>query len=360
MTADRAGFVHDSPAQRVRFGGEGWSSHLRAELAERATQRVMLIASPRTLAAHAGQVAEVPIALRWTDVAQHVPLETAEAARAAAASGGADVVVAFGGGSAVGLAKAVALTTGLPVVAIPTTYAGSEATRMWGITENRRKVTGVDARVLPETVVYDPALVRDLPRPLAVASAFNAMAHCIDSLWAPRADPLNAASAVEGLRRVAEGLRDLNGGHDPGAYGRLQLGAYLAARAFDSAGSGLHHKICHVLGGTYGLPHAQTHAVVLPQVTAFNLAAAPDAAERVARALGSSDALMALDALFAETGAPRALRDLGFRLDDVSDAARIIRDQVPASNPRPVAPADLELLLERAWAGTSVVLDPFA
>jgi maleylacetate reductase len=176
------------------------------------------------------------------------------------------------------MAKAIALTTGLPIIAIPTTYAGSEATNVWGLTEAGAKTTGVDDRVLPTTVIYDAALTFSLPLDLTVASGINALAHCIDSMWAPRADPINQALAVEGIRALTEGLPSLvsNPSSVDGREGAL-YGGYLSALAFASAGSGLHHKICHVLGGAFGLPHAKTHSAVLPQVLSFNGPFAPDA-----------------------------------------------------------------------------------
>ena len=199
----------------------------------------------------------------FTAVREHVPLPTAEAARAAAKEADADVLIAIGGGSTIGAAKAVALTARLPIVAVPTTYAGSEVTPVWGLTENGRKTTGTDPAVLPRVVVYDPELLSTLPPDLAAASAFNALAHAVEAMWAPRRNPATTAIAGEAITRLAAGLRT----GDPA---ELLCGAWLAASAFAAAGSGLHHKLCHVLGGTFDLPHARTHAVVLPHVLAFN------------------------------------------------------------------------------------------
>jgi maleylacetate reductase len=181
------------------------------------------------------------------------------------------------------LAKAVALTTGIPIIAVPTTYAGSEATNIWGMTEGRTRSTGVDDRTLPATVIYDANLSKTLPVGLSVASGLNALAHCVDSLWAPRSDPINQALALEGARALNLALRGIV--VDPSAIDSREqalYGCYLAAVAFSSAGSGLHHKICHVLGGTFELPHAPTHAAVLPHVLAFNAPAVPELARRLA------------------------------------------------------------------------------
>ena len=148
----------------------------------------------------------LPVAVLHDEVVEHVPVEVAERARAAAAGHDVDALVSVGGGSTTGLAKAVALTTGLPIVAVPTTYAGSEATDVWGLTEGGRKTTGVDPRVLPRAVVYDASLTLSLPVRLSVASGLNALAHCVDSMWAPRADPIDQALAREGIRALAPGL----------------------------------------------------------------------------------------------------------------------------------------------------------
>ncbi|RFA07902.1 maleylacetate reductase [Subtercola boreus] len=362
-------FSHDTLAQRVLFGAGLAGTHLRDEISRLGARRVMLVCTAGQAERSGAALHGLDIALRWEDAPQHVPVERAEAARAAAAANDIDLIVAVGGGSTIGMAKAVALTTGLPIVAVPTTFAGSEATPVWGLTEHSRKQTGVDARVLPVSVIYDAALAEGLSRELAVASGLNGIAHCIDSLWAPRADPINATLAAEGITALARGLRliggsatrpepDGGGDGDPDDRTALagreaaQYGAYLSAVAFASAGSGLHHKICHVLGGTYGLPHAATHAIVLPYVTAFNVPAAPEAGRRIARAFGSDDALAGLNRLRADLDAPRALADLGFEESQIEEAATIILPAVPESNPRPVGLTDLVTLLRAARAGT--------
>jgi alcohol dehydrogenase class IV len=278
---------------------------------------------------------------------------------------GVDLLVCVGGGSAVGLAKAVALTTRLPIVAVPTTYAGSEATPMWGLTRDRHKTTGQDPVVLPGTVIYDSELTLSLPVGLSVASGFNALAHCVDSMWAPATDPISQALALEGIRALSQGLPKVVA--DPrGLEGRDEClyGAYLSAVSFASSGSGLHHKICHVLGGTFNLPHAQTHAIVLPHVLAYNAPAVPGVAVRVAQALGgraapgddpATAASDALARLGEAVGAPLALRDLGLPLAGIPDAVARVYDVVPPSNPRPVTRQSLEALLRAAWAGDDPV-----
>ncbi|MGQ4618915.1 iron-containing alcohol dehydrogenase [Nocardia sp. R7R-8] len=347
-------FTHRTLGQRVLFGEGSAADHLLAEVKRLEAQAVMLIAesSDRERATQLAQ--RLPHASIYDRVAPHVPVEEAERARRFAGAQGIDLLVSLGGGSATGLAKAVALTTGIPIVAIPTTYAGSEATNVWGITESARKTTGVDDRVLPVTVVYDVSLTYSLPVDLSVASGLNALAHCVDSMWAPRTDPIDQAMATEGIRALSAGLPAVK--RDPlDRAGREQTlyGAYLSAVAFSSAGSGLHHKICHVLGGAYNLPHAQTHAVILPHVLAFLAPAAPDAAARIAGAFGSDDAVAGLNRLRETLDAPVALADYGFDETAIPEAAQLILPAVPENTPREVTVAELERLLRAAWAGTA-------
>jgi alcohol dehydrogenase class IV len=345
-------FDHRTLGQRVRFGSGAAREALAAEVDERGAGRLMVVASAEELAIAQQVVGDLPVAVWHDEVVMHVPVPVAERARAVAAEHDVDLLVSVGGGSTTGLAKAVALTTGLPVVAVPTTYAGSEATNVWGLTESARKTTGTDDRVLPRTVVYDATLTTSLPVGLSVASGLNALAHCVDSMWAPRADPINAALAAEGIRALGVGLPAVV--DDPeGLEGREHAlyGAYLSAVAFASAGSGLHHKICHVLGGMFDLPHAQTHAVVLPHVLALNAPAAPEAERRIAAAFGSDDAVGGLADLREQLDAPRALRDYGMPHEGVAQAAAAVLEAVPAGNPRPVDIDDITALLEAAWDG---------
>ncbi|THG31564.1 maleylacetate reductase [Naasia lichenicola] len=345
-------FDHTTLGQRVRFGSGGARRLLEDEVSSRDAQRAMVIAAPFEKDIADRLTSGLTDALRFDEVVQHVPIEVAERARAAATAADVDLIVSIGGGSTTGLAKAIAMTTGIPIVAIPTTYAGSEATNVWGLTEASRKTTGVDDRVLPGTVIYDAELTLTLPVELSVASGLNAIAHCVDSLWAPRTDPINQALAGEGIRALAAGLRGIHADlHDLEAREQALYGTYLAAVAFASAGSGMHHKICHVLGGTYNLPHAQTHAVILPYVTAFNVPFDPQAAARLEAAFDAADAIDGMEALRLDLEAPRALRDFGFDQDSIPEAARLCLEAIPESNPAPVDQAGLEALLLAAWAG---------
>jgi maleylacetate reductase len=343
-------FTHDWLPQRVRFASGGAAEAVAEEVRRLGATRVMAIASEATRAEPV--LTGVPVAVLHTDVVMHVPLEVAERARAVAAEHDADTLVCVGGGSTTGLAKAVALTTGLPIVAVPTTYAGSEATDVWGLTEDGRKTTGVDRVVLPRAVVYDASLMLGLPVPTSVASGLNALAHCVDSMWGPRTDPIDQSLALEGIRALRTGLpRVVKDPMELAGREQTVYGAYLSAVAFASAGSGLHHKICHVLGGMFNLPHAETHAVVLPYVLAFNAPAVPDLDQRMAAAFGADSALEGLLVLRDETGAPRSLRDLGLSEVDVPKAVQPILDASPESNPTPVTAESIEALLRAAWEG---------
>ncbi|NMD54685.1 MULTISPECIES: maleylacetate reductase [Tsukamurella] len=345
-------FTHDSLTQTVRFG----SGAARTALADvtAGAERIMLICTPREADRAARITADLPVALRHHDVAMHVPVEVAERGRAAAAEARADLLLCFGGGSAIGLAKAIALTTSIPIVAVPTTYSGSEATSMWGLTENGVKTTGVDPRVAPRAILYDADLTLGLPPDIGIASALNALAHSVDAMWGPRADPIDRVLAAESARALRVGLPAVAA--DPSDLaGREQVlyAAYLAATAFSSAGSGLHHKICHVLGGAFDLPHAQTHTAVLPHVLAFNAPAAPEAEARLATAFDAATAVAGLNSLYDEVRAPRSLRDLGMTEADIAPAVEAILPLVPAGNPRPVTAADLDRILSDAWSGAT-------
>src|SRR3954453_12583394 len=314
-------FIHDNLPQRVVFASFEAADRVAEEVSRLGASRVMLIAGEAEAALADTVASGLRVAVRHTEVVMHVPTDVADRARKVAEEQEVDVLVSIGGGSTTGLAKAVALTTGLPIVAVPTTYAGSEATNVWGLTEGNRKTTGIDGRVLPRTVVYDASLMVSLPVAMSVASGLNALAHCVDSMWGPRTDPIDQAFALEGIRALVQGLPTVvSNRRDIAGREHTMYGAYVAAVAFASAGSGLHHKICHVLGGMYNLPHAQTHAVVLPHVLAFHAPAVPEAERRIAAAFGSTGAVEGLAAPRAAVGAPRALRDYGMPEDGIAKA----------------------------------------
>jgi len=346
-------FNHETLGQRVLFGAGRAASHLAQEVQRLNAKKVMVIAGEFETDMAYQVASEIDVAVWHHEVVMHVPLEVAQRAREVASINDIDLLVSVGGGSTTGTAKSVSMTTGIPSIAVPTTYAGSEATDVWGLTEQERKTTGKDPKVLPLSVIYDSELLLSLPIELSVASGMNAIAHCVDSYWAPNADPINAAMASEGIRAISQGLplivknpQDI-AGRDLALYG-----AYLSAVAFASAGSGLHHKLCHILGGTFDLPHAQTHAIVLPYVLAFNIADAPDAQQRMTAAFGADSALEGLQKLRQTVNAPRALKDHGFTADGVPEVVRQALEIVPSNNPRLVTEDNLTRLLTAALYGT--------
>lgn len=342
------GFVHEQRAIRVVFR-DGALDGLAAETDALGLTRVAAVAGPR----YASRVTDVlgpRQATAVTDARMHVPLEQAEAVRAQCADAGADGLVAVGGGSAVGLAKAVALTLRIPIVAVPTTYSGSEMTRVWGLTEGGVKRTGRDPVVAPRTVLYDPGLFASFPVQSAVPSAFNALAHAVEALYAPDRSPLTDLVAAEAVRRIIRALPRL--GTHPEARSEALRGAWLSGVSLDSTTMSLHHKLCHVLGGL-GLPHAPAHTVVLPHVLAHNAGAAPEAAAVVAESLGrpNADAGVLLHEFAVNLGAPTRLRDLGLPHDALDDVVRGVLAS-PYANPAPVEAAGVRALLERAWRGS--------
>jgi maleylacetate reductase len=336
-------FVHQQRAVRVVFR-PGTLDDLARETDLLGLTHVAVVAGPR----YAERVARIlgdRVVLDVRDAAMHVPVAQAEQVRARCAESGVDGLVAVGGGSAVGLAKAVALTRHVPIVAAPTTYSGSEMTRVWGLTENGVKRTGRDAVVAPSTVLYDPELLASFPAALAVPSAFNALAHAVEALYAPDRTPMTDLVAAAAVRRILRALPRLD--TDSEARSEVLCGAWLSGMSLDSTTMSLHHKLCHVLGGL-GLPHAPVHAVVLPHVLAYNDVAAPAV---IAESLGNGDAGVLLHELAVKVGAPTRLRDLGLRHDDLDDVIRGVLAS-PYANPVPVEATGVRDLLERAWLGS--------
>jgi maleylacetate reductase len=344
---------------RVRFG-PGAIAHVPEEVERAGLHRVLVVSGPH----HADLADELASSLGersagvLTDARMHTPVDVARDASARATDARADGCVAVGGGSAVGLAKAVARDLGVAVVAVPTTYAGSEMTPVWGLTDGGRKTTGRDPRVLPVSVVYDPVLTLGMPAGLTVTSAMNAVAHAVEGLYAPDASPVVSLMAQEGVRAFAGALPAVAAdGSDLDARSEALYGAWLCGAVLGATTMGLHHQLCHALGGALGLPHSETHTVLLPHVLAYNAPAAPVMVSALQQALGASDPAAALWELEGRLGAPRALRDLGMAEADIA----VFATQVAAAglvNPRGVTADDLARLLRRAWAGESPQLAP--
>jgi maleylacetate reductase len=327
---------------RVVFG-EGSLDYVESEIGLLGARRALVLSTPQRRAADdvarrlGGRCAGI-----FDRAVMHVPIETARAAREEARKLDADCAVAVGGGSTIGLAKAIALESALPILAIPTTYSGSEMTPIYGLTEAGQKKTGRDARVLPRTVIYDPVLTASLPPKIAATSGVNAIAHACEGLYAHDAGPIHLLLAEEGIRALAEGL--------PQASARCLYGAWLCGAVLGGVAMGLHHKLCHTLGGTFNLPHAETHTAVLPHALAYNRAAAPEAMRRIAAALGASDAPGGVYDLARRLGASMALRDLGMPETGLDRAADLAVSQA-YPNPRPLERAAIRQLLQDAWEG---------
>ncbi len=347
-------FVYEALPGRVVLAS-GALDRVADEVARLGASRAFLIVD-RAAASFGDRVAAAlgeHLALRWNEAVQHVPVELAERALAAAQGVRPDVLVSVGGGSSTGLAKILALDLKLPIVAVPTTYAGSEMTPIYGSTGDRHKRTGRSPDVLPRVVVYDPTLTVGLPPGVTGPSAFNAIAHCVEALWMPEANPITSAMAIEGVRAIAAALPTVVGAPDDlDARGALQYGACLAGTALAQTGTGLHHKVCHVLGGTFNLVHADTHSVILPHALALNASAIRHDLPRLAAALGvaADDAAGGVWDLARASHVPTSLADLGLRETDLAEAAARCAAEITA-NPVPVDEAVFAGLLGRAFRG---------
>lgn len=287
----------------------------------------------------------------YSQAKMHVPIEVARNARDYAKQVSADCVVAIGGGSTIGLGKAIALESSMPVIAIPTTYAGSEMTPIYGITEDGLKKTGRDPRVLPKTVLYDPDLSIGLPLELSIVSGMNAIAHAAEGLYAKDGNPVMSLMAEEGIRALASGLRGIYKNPSDIHYrSQCLYGAWLCGSVLGHVGMALHHKLCHTLGGTFNLPHAQTHTVVLPHALAYNATAVPEVMQRIANALGTQAAAAGIFDLAKELGAPTSLKEIGMPEDGMDKVVELALAN-PYWNPKPLEKMQLKNLIENAYWG---------
>ena len=291
---------------------------------------------------------------QYNGAAMHTPVEVTAEALAVLRQCNADCLVAIGGGSTTGLSKALALITDLPQVVLPTTFAGSEATPILGQTEHGIKTTQKSPRVLPEVILYDVDLVATLPPALVVTSGLNAIAHAVEGLYARDGNPLIALLAQDGIRAFASGLPRLHAdAADTAARGECLYGAWACGVTLGTVGMALHHKLCHTLGGSFDLPHAETHAVLLPHAMAYNARAAAPAMAQVAAALGDpgADAPAAMWRLAQRLGAPLSLAGLGMPREGIARVVDLVVAN-PYWNPAPLDAARLTTLLENAYAGT--------
>ncbi|WP_454735182.1 maleylacetate reductase [Cupriavidus necator] len=345
-------FVYHANPARVVFGA-GAFAQLHIEINRLGCRRALVLSTQNQidLAHDAARLLGDTAAGVFDQAQMHVPAGIAAQASKAATETGADCLVATGGGSTIGLAKAIALDTGLPVVAVPTTYAGSEMTPIYGITEEGRKRTGSDPRVLPRTVIYDPELTRGLPVGISVTSGINAIAHAAEALYARDGNPIMETLAELGIRALARAIPAIRSdATDMQTRSDALYGAWLCGTTLGHVSMALHHKLCHTLGGTFNLPHAETHTIVLPHALAYNRKSTPRAMQILGRALDADDGPCALFDLARDNGAPTALRDIGLRESDIPVAADIALTN-PYWNPAPLEREALLGLLQRAYQG---------
>lgn len=346
-------FQYTALPARVVFGF-GTIAKVADELASLDRKRAFVLSDPHhaTVAA-AGLMrvlGDLGVGLS-TDAVMHTPLAITERVMEKLADCNADCIVALGGGSTIGLAKALALRTDLPQIVLPTTYAGSEATPVLGETGEGQKSTIRSMKVLPEVIVYDVELTYGLPPAISLVSGINAVAHAVEALYARDANPVTSSLAEQGIAALGRALpciiRDPTNGS---ARADALFGAWVCGSCLGAVGMSLHHKLCHVLGGTFGLPHAETHTVILPHAVAYNAAAAPAAIGRVARALGADHAARAIFDLAVTNGGPGSLREIGMSYSDLDVAAdQAVRS--PYWNPRPIQWDAIRQLLDDAYHG---------
>ena len=345
-------FTFENLPCRVVFGS-GTLAEAKAEVERLGGKRALVLTTPQQEAQGKalGSALGPLFAGLFAGATMHTPVEVTERAIAAMKECKADCVVALGGGSTTGLGKALALRTGINQLCIPTTYAGSEMTPILGQTENGLKTTVRDTAVLPETVIYDVDLTMTLPVGLTATSGINAIAHAVEALYARDTNPVTSLMAEEGIRALAGALPAIAARPDDRAARSDALyGAWLCGVCLGTVGMALHHKLCHTLGGTFDLPHAETHTIVLPHALAYNARAVPEAVARIARAIGASDASQGLFDLARRLGAKLALRDIGMPESGIDKAADLAVTNA-YWNPRPLERDAIRDLIARAWAG---------
>jgi maleylacetate reductase len=348
-------FQYQALPMRVRFGAGSLQS-LPQEVRDLGLNRVLVLSTPfqKNLAEQVSQeLGELSVGV-YAEAEMHVPIESARKAREFADQTQADGYVAVGGGSTTGLGKAIALEYGAPIIAVPTTYAGSEMTPVWGLTADGEKKTGRDPKVLPSSVIYDPDLTLTLPVGMSVTSGFNAIAHAVEALYAPDASPIISLMAEEGVRALIEALpRVVAEPQNPEARSEALYGAWLCGATLGATTMSLHHKLCHTLGGTFNLPHAETHTVVLPYALAFNAEFVPEAIQALRRSTGQQNPAAYLRQLSLNLGAPSSLRQLGLSEENIETTVDLATRN-PYANPKEVTPEGIRRLLLAALDGAPV------
>lgn len=345
-------FVYNANPSRVIFGA-GSRSRIGEELERLGIERAIVISTPdqSALAAEIAQIIGGRAGIMYPGATQHTPTEVTESALLAVSSVRADGCLAVGGGSTTGLSKAVAYRTDLPQLVVPTTFAGSEMTPILGQTEAGRKTTLSSPKVLPETVIYDPELTVTMPSFISGPSGMNAIAHAVEALYAENRNPIISMMAESSIRAMGGALPTLM--VDPTnshAHCEALYGAWLAGVCLGSVGMAIHHKICHTLGGTFNLNHADIHALMIPYTAAYNRDAAPDAMSRIAHALGVIDGPTGIYELTQRAATKRSLAEMGLTQADL-DLAADIALQNPYYNPRPVTREGVREMLQAAFEG---------
>jgi maleylacetate reductase len=352
-------FIYQSAPMRVVFGA-GTLRQLPDELSRLGITRALVLATPRQNALVAG-IQEM-IGERFdgvfTGAVMHTPVEVTERAMETVHELRADGIVAIGGGSTTGLGKAIALRTDLPQIVLPTSYAGSEMTPVVGQTSGGIKTTQSSPKILPETVIYDVDLTMTMPPKLSATSGINAIAHAVEALYARDRNPVISLMAQESIRTLAQALPKICARPDDRAARTDALyGAWLSGICLGAVGMALHHKLCHALGGSFNLPHAETHTVILPHALAYNAPAAPDAMTRIATALGVPEAALGLYDLARKLAAPASLREIGMPESGIDQAADLAVKN-PYWNPRTIEREAIRELIARAWRGDAPQTSP--
>jgi maleylacetate reductase len=354
--SDPRAFVFPGIATKVIFG-QGTLAQVGDAVRSLGRGKALVLSTPQ----QADQARDVTERLGplsaglFTEAAMHTPVDVTERAVSAYHASGADCVVSIGGGSTTGLGKAIAVRTGADQVVIPTTFAGSEMTDILGETDKGEKTTRRDPAIRPELVIYDVDLTLGLPIPMTVTSALNAIAHAVEGLYAADANPITDMMAIDSIRAFKRGLpKVVADPSDTGARAEVLYGAWLGSTTLGYVSMALHHKLCHVLGGSFGLPHAETHAIMLPHSAGFNAVAVPEKLRPVADLMGGSVGGGLWD--FAKTlGAPLRLSDLGLEEAELDRAADMATRQ-PYDNPRRFTRDDIKTILTAAWRGTRPVI----
>ena len=345
-------FVYISNPNRVIFGF-GTRDRLAEEADRLGIKKAIVLATPNQKedAKMLSSLLGSRVVAEYHGAAMHTPVDVTKQALEIVERDKVDGIIAIGGGSSTGLGKALALRTDLPQIVLPTTYAGSEMTPILGETKGGQKKTLSSPKVLPEVVIYDVELTLTLPVGLSGTSGINAIAHAVEALYARDKNPITDLLALEAISSLSKALPIIS--RDPAnaeARARALYGAWLCGTCLGSVGMSIHHKLCHTIGGSFNLPHAETHTVILPHALAYNAPAIPDVMVQINNSLQSNNSALALYELAGEIGAPRSLQELGMAETDISIAVeRALAN--PYWNPRPLIKEEISQLITRAYFG---------